>query len=362
MTSDAKAIITTQLSVINDGLKIHNIPGSPPYKSDTLTTHAGESWVTQDRNDPGKVQPKNHRKALLESVGDTLIYHRIWVEPLDISAGFITEEAETSIYIWNAQYGETATIESVDEVLPDGTQFTLQDADCPIEMGADAEVIYVVTVEKPGPPIQDTYYTITIEGIEYEIYVHGTRVIPLDQEPDWSGPPRYKYRFQTVLSSSPTYQEQRRALTNRMLRDAMVTFTIQNNLLTRFMNDITYGHDKVFGVPIYSETSILSTAASSGDLTIFLNDANDYHWNLNNLCTHLIIMDWDNDVTEIKEVDTVNSTSIVLARELINNYSIGTAVLPCFFASLKAIKQLSETDNTQTINIEFSEFLLGSSS
>ena len=363
---NSKSILTSGFSVVNDELVVHKIPSELPIlgnKSDVGAVSLVDTRVIESVHGSGFINnPNRNKKSVMDSIGDILIYNRIWVEPLEVASGFITEESETNIYIWNAEYGSTATIESLTSVLPDGTSFSLDPADTPLELGIDAEIIYVVTVEKPGPPIQDTYYTITIEGIEYEIYVHGTRVIPIDQEPDWRTPPTYRYRFQTVVASSPTFQEQRRSLTNRMLREALIDFTIQNNLLNRFINDITYGHDKVFGVPIYSEASVLSTQATSGSLTLLLNNTTDYYWNLNNLCTHVIIIDYENDIAEIKEVDTVNSTNIVLSRNLIYTYEVGTVVFPCFFASLKGVKSVSQTDNIETINIEFGEFLLGSAS
>lgn len=360
--ADSKALPSGELKwAVPSGLITQEIPASYPLRGDTTIFKKLDSVLAPSTHGDG-FRPGDPLQGVIASIGDDIIYHRVWVAPLDVDGSFITEESENNIYIWNAAYDETVTIESVSSVLPDGTSFSLQDSDCPIELGVDAEVIYVVTIEKPGPPIQDTYYTVTIEGVTYEIYVHGIRVIPVDQEPDWTSPAKYRYRFQTTIANSPTYQEQRRSLTDRMVRDAVIQFTIQNNLLSRFINDITYGHDKVFGVPIYSETSVLSTQAASGALTLYLNDETDYNWNINNIATHVIIMDWENDVKEIKEVDTINSTNIVLSRQLINTYAAGSVVMPCFFGTLKAIRQVSHTDNTQTIDIEFSEFLLGSSS
>lgn len=293
------------------------------------------------------------------SAGDELIYNRVWVEPLEVDAGFITEDVDTEIHFWNAKYEDKSYVSNVTSVLPDGTTFEL--TDYPFYLGVDEERIYDITTLKDGPPIQDTYYNVTIEGLVYSIYVYGTRVIPVDQEPDWGTPPKIRYRYQTVIATSPTYKEQRRSLTNRIMRDAIISFIIQDVLLTRFHHNIMYGHDKVFGIPIYSETSVLSAAANTGTVTLTLAGDCSKHWNLNQKATHVIIADYSNDKVEIKEIASLASQQIVLERQLVNDFTIGSVVFPCFFGTLKAVRNLSATDNTDAIDIEFQEFLLGTS-
>jgi len=355
-----------EVAPVPDGLVVDNIEHDD-YSTDYPATqiandpNLNRAWPAPAVHECGSRPGTDKLGRLVESVADNLIYHRVWVAPLDIDASFIVEEQEHDVKIWNAQYGLTASISDVAIVLEDGTDFELQDSDTPITLGLDAEQVYVMTVEQTGPPIQETYYTITIDSIEYEIYVHGLRVIPVDAEPEWGQPPSMRYSFQTSISTSPTFDEQRRSLINKALREALVTFVIQNNLLYRFKNTVQYGHDKIFGVPIYTEVSVLDSDVSVGGLTLSLSSSCDYHWNLNNLATHLIVVNYEDDVIEIKEIDSVASTQITLSRGLINDYNTGSLVYPCFFGTLKAISLGSNTDNTDNLKIEFKEYVLGSS-
>jgi len=296
--------------------------------------------------------------ALDVSVGDNLIYHRVWVLPLLIEAGFITEETEHDIKIWNADYNNDATITGVVAILPDGTTFSLDSF--PVVMGVDAEYIYIMTVEQKGPPVQDTYYTITIDGVEYTIYVTGTRVIIIDREPEWRMPPEMKYSFQTVIAISTTYDEQRRSLTNSMIRESVVKFVLQNSAASQFAHKLMYGHDKVFGIPIFSEISILDSGVSTGDMTLDLVSSCVDHWNLNNIATHILIVNYEDEVAEIKELDTVDPTQIVLTRALVEDFSAGSTIYPCFFASLQGISSTGITDNLARIDTQFREYFIGS--
>lgn len=362
MASHNGIILFDAFDSFPEGVQVHNIPdqGNIDPVNNGTGEHRDYYFGTSAISLGSPVQRKAQLDGVaLENFGDDLIYHRIWVEPLSIDAAFITEESTHNVYIWNAKF-DNANITNVDSILPDGTSFSLTPASIPVNMGFNVELIYVVTVESLGPPIQDTYYEVTVDGLDYLIYIQGTRVIPVNQEPNWGTIPQYRFMFQTVLFQSPTYKEQRRSLTNKMLREALLEFVIQNNLLVRFTNEINYGHDKVFGVPIVSEISILSTAANNGDTTLLLDGITDNFWNLNNVTTHILIINYELDVSEIKEIDTINSTNIVLARGLIEDYPVGTVVYPCFFATIKAVKFRSATNTTETISIEFKEFILGS--
>jgi len=349
--------------LVPENLIVHTIEDDGFYRPTLPPLNVGSvslGSVGAEQHKAGARPGDSHIGVISPSAGDFLIYGRVWLTPTEIDAGFITEESETDIKIWNANIYSTVDITAVSSILPDGTDFSLTSV--PITLGIDEEKVYTMTIEQSGPPVQETYYTITIGGIDYEVYIHGTRVIAIDEEANWLRPPEMRYAFQTVIAVSPTFVEQRRALTHRMIRETLVRYTINSTPARRLSHTLMYGHDKVFGVPIYNEVRVLSAGVITGGLSLPIIGTTTDLWNLTNLCNHVLIADYGNDIIEIKEIDSVGASAITLERGLINNFPIGASVYPCFFASLKAIRLTSKTDDYDEMTAEFKEFLIGSTS
>lgn len=291
---------------------------------------------------------------LPHSFGDDQLFWRVWFAPEEIDAGFIVEEREWAVKVWNAHLDKTVEITSIVGTAMDGTE--LAPTDTPIDVGIFGERVYTLTVLRDGPPLQDTVYRFTIDSIVYDCHIIGTRVIAVFPEPNWRGPVRIGYTFETVVAQNKYFREQRRALRTNPLRQLKAEYLLDGIAAEKFGNDLTYGHDKVFGVPVYSEhiyTSDTLTGQNSFDAS---NDISK-HWNLQNLCDYIMIVDHGAGLAEVKEVASVVGSTITLERDIVLTFTPHRVIIyPVFFALLETLQSRGVTDGLENIMPTFTEY------
>jgi hypothetical protein len=298
--------------------------------------------------------------VMLHDYGDENLFHRIWFDPVEIDVGFIVEGVEYTISIWNAYYDQDVTVTSVVES-GDSEGTSITHASTPFDIEPTDDTTATVTVYRSGPPTQNTTYTFTIDGEDYETVVTGIRVNAFPAEPDWDRRVRAEIIFETVVERIPRYfDEQRRPLREDPYRRISFQATAQALFNEKLKHLLTYGHDKVFGVPIYSEHCYPS-ASFNGSSTINLSNTTDKLWHLNNLCEYVVIIDHSTWLTEIKEIDTVNSTSIDLLRPVEETFVYSRVIVyPMIVATLDtSVRSAPHTDDLETYSLGFTEYEIG---
>lgn len=291
--------------------------------------------------------------VLPASSGNDLIFERVWVEPIRVDAGFITEELTYDISIWNAYQERSVEFTSISSVAPTGT--SLPTPALPLDIQQSDDVVLTLTIDQTGPPIQDTYYKPLIDGVLYSIYITGIRVLGFFPEPTWEKGVQITYGFQTAMFQTERFEEQRRALMDTPHASLKATFPIYSRDAHQLFYDLSYGHDKLFGVPIYNESMGVSSIASA---TITTTDAVDNLYYLNNLATHVIIVDHGNKLTEIKEISSITpSNTIVCTQAVVESFTAATTrVYPIFFGLVKGVRSGHVTDDVVVVELEFEEF------
>jgi len=286
---------------------------------------------------------------------DETLFGRVYVLPLEIDPGFITEEREYEIVIWNADNLNIAEFTSVGVVNEFGTDLVAPSLPKNIARGYDE--VLDLTILLAGPPIQDTTYTLTIAGYVFEVYITGIRAVEILPEPDWGSNLKIRYRWFTAIASNPRYhKEQRRPLSNTPWRNISASFQVEEYRAEIFINTLKYGSNKVFAVPIYTEQLYVSVL-NSGDPDI--TPTNDYSefYNLNNNCTHLVIVDHYNFLYEIKEIEAINPSTIDLSSEMAITFDAGkTIIYPAVFSTLSGISMGPETKQHVVVDLNFEEF------
>ena len=297
--------------------------------------------------------------VMLDEYGDWNLFHRIWFEPTEIDAGFIVEGVEYTIEIWNAFFDDAATVSSVVES-GDSEGTSIAHDSTPFDIPPFSDTTATVTIYREGPPTQNTTYTFTIEGETYATLVTGIRVNAFPAEPDWDRRVRVEIIFETVVERIPRYfTEQRRPMREDPYRRISIQATAKGLFDQQLKQLLTYSHDKVFGVPIYGEHCYPS-ASFNGSTTINLSDTTDKLWNLNNLCTYVIIIDHSTFLTEIKEIDTVNSTSIELVRAVEETFDYNRVIVyPMIIATLDSVRTSPHTDDLESFSVAFTEYEIG---
>lgn len=288
------------------------------------------------------------------SAGRDLIFERIWVSPQLVAAGFITEELTYDISVWNAYQERSVEFTSVTGLSADGTD--LDTPTLPHTITQSDDLILTLTINLAGPPIQATTYSLVVDAVTFGVEVTGIRVVGLIPDPNWGRGIMIRYRFETAMAVSPRFVEQRRPLMDAPYRDMTATYLLSDEEAHRFFYVLSYGHDKIFGLPIYNEKLRCSVIPNGGTTITTVTDTTNMY-NLNNLSTHIAIVDHADGTSEIKEVSSVGANSIEVAQDISGTFDVDTTrVYPVVFATVASLRKQHATDNVETVAIEFAEF------
>lgn len=301
----------------------------------------------------------HHRADLLATYGDDNLFHRVWVSPLDIDSGFITEDVVYEIKIWNAWISEDVDFTNVGVIAQDGTALTYPGL--PYTITRTNSIILDLDVFKDGPPNQDTQYSLTINGIVYYIEIEGTRVIAVTPDIQWANSSMFKYTFITIMYQDMIrFQEQRRPLVEIPPREISVVYQLEGNSANTLFNTLSYGHDKVFGVPIYNEKLIPTDLTVDGNvITLSAATPTTYLYNLVTNASYVIIVDHVSELAEIKEISSVGANSITLVKDIIETFDLqSTYVYPVLISIVKSAKFSELTDNVEILTIDFMELIV----
>lgn len=289
------------------------------------------------------------------SYGDDNLFWRIWFEPVEYAAGFITEDIKFDIKVWNAFMDAFATISAISAIAQSGT--SIEHDPVPITIAKFGDMTAEVTIDRLGTPLQNTVYTFTVEGTDYTCTITGMRIIDWVLEPNWENDIKIELAFETSIAENRFFKEQRRYLREEFFRKISVSGWADGLDAQKVKQSLSYGHDKVFGVPIYSEPCYL-TGTITGQSTI--NTTNDLtkYWNLNNQCSYVIIVDHALLRGEVKEISSVSANVINLVRSVVQTFDAGSSVVyPIIMATLESLSLNDETDDVTTFDVSFEEYV-----
>ena len=142
-------------------------------------------------------------------------------------------------------------------------------------------------------------------------------------------------------------------------RNSSFKLTLDNIMNHRTFNMLSYGHDKVFGVPIFNE-QMYPTALTVGSTSIPLSNSNEYLWNMQNRTSFVIIVDHETGTNEIKEILNFTNSNINLKSQIIETFNLArTIVYPCLFCTLRSVRWKEETDTINEATVQFNEYQSG---
>lgn len=300
--------------------------------------------------------PSVNESAKGSNYGDDFVFERTWVYPALIQMGFIVEESTRTIKIWNADRYQSVDVTAIVADAADGT--SLASNPLPDTIATFYEADYVLTILKIGPPLQDATYTFTIGGVEFATNITGVRVIAFPVNPNWDQGIEQKYTFQSTIFTSKRLKEQRRPL--KEISAFSSIFNIDLTAVNRqtIINLISYGKDKVFGVPIFSEMMTPTTITTGTSVIIISEDTANYY-NLNNRVNYVIICNFEDGVGEVKKFSSVSGSQINLDQDIVGSFTVGKCwVFACAFCFMRAYKGSNLTDDMENIKVSFEEFVL----
>jgi hypothetical protein len=321
-----------------------------PYGGIPLSDYGMALRVGQGMTDISQVQ----NGIVVSNYGDLVLFWRIWFEPVLIDAGFIVEDKNYNVKVWNAYLDQTISITDIAGATTDGTEIFHDPV--PIDIGKFGDEWMTITVYGEGPPLQSTVYTFTIEAVEYETDIEGIRVTPIAWEPNWNNKVNIEMHFDTVMERNRYFVEQRRPL--RYKPYYKFTFSLQAEGVDaqKLKQSLAYGHDKVFGVPVYTEQLHPSADFNSSSTIQTSNDLTDF-WNLNNLAEYVVIIDHTTLLAEIKELASVSANQIVCSIPVTNTFTWQRSVVyPVVMCTGDSFTMRPESDDVWTSDLSFVEY------
>jgi len=320
---------------------------------DMANNQAPEVFPVRRMSQPLIIATDN-KSAYGSNYGDSFIFERIWVQPLEIDVGFIVEDSQWYIQVWNASRFDPASVTDISVFNPDGTQLTY-DA-LPNVMPIFGDVNYLLEVFNIGPPLQDTIYRFTVEGLDYDSHITGIRVLPFDLDPNWDTGIRIGYNFQTTIFKSKRLNEQRRPLGDDSWFSTAFKADASGNQSRINFNQISYGKDKVFGVPVFTE-KIEPTSLAQGGTSIYTNDDLTKMYNLCCRTDFVILVDHINGLSEVKKIDSLDVGLINLEQPISDDFQQETTyVYPCMFCYLNSYRAGNITTDMNEVSVNFEEY------
>jgi hypothetical protein len=185
------------------------------------------------------------------------------------------------------------------------------------------------------------------------------RILPIKPEPNWNDGITLKLFFETTMFSNERLREKRRPLVERTVKETDARYLTQGLNAQTFFEEITYGKDKIFAVPLYYEGLRVSACTQGQDAVTTLDATTDlkYYTGGSGYC---VISDHQNLVSEIKQISTVTTNQIDMVNNITKTmdpkYSL---IYPVFFGMIKNVRITNHTDALLSVELTFMEYTGG---
>lgn len=303
-------------------------------------------------------QPRDSKAAIRAHDFGDIIWGKIYISPSVIDVGFIVSETTHQILIWNAYEDLVNEITDINASNPDGTD--LPYPPFPKSLPPMGSYQHTLTVKKDGPPVQQTVYTYDVTTGILTLTITGKRVVMFVWDHNWAaGGLSMSLALKTALNKNRRHKEQRRPLSSKVLRGVSVALMEAGVSGQKLINTLEYGHDKIFGVPIYTEvmTPITSLTGNSA-FTVSESLTDFYH--VQSLLKYVLIADWAAGVFGLYEVTLRVGSVFNLAATITETFSISTTkIYPTFLGMINEFKVNSVTNNAVRADVDFGEVILG---
>lgn len=289
-----------------------------------------------------------------DNVHEITFAGKVFYTPAEIDAGLIGTDLAYSVSFWNA--GETdRTLVSITSTSASG--WSISSPSAPYVLRPETVTTWTLTVLADGPPTQETtvYFTFN-DGSIYTIDITGRRIEVFAFPIDAAGGLKLRYQFETVVSRSFQFREQRRSLRNEPFRtiDAKFVF-FSHEEREKFLAKARLFYNKVIAVPYYPEELSFSTDPQ-GLSAIVVGDASN-RFELENAEFLVIYNENDSDNAELLIIDTISGNTINLTSPVVGSYDPRYCyVAPAFMAICPEISGILYSPLVTELNVTFKEY------
>lgn len=295
------------------------------------------------------------------SFADGPLLDRVYFFPRLVDGGFIVQDTEQNITIWNAHESQSYTISAITDSQPDGT--TLDHPATPITITPETNLFHLLTLLRDGPPFQDTTYTYNIAPWTFELNIQGRRIEAFLYEPDWRSSFKLGYAFLTIVARSKRFVEQRRALYEKIKRKLSAAFWFNALEMQQFQYDLRRFHAKVLGVPIFSEPMHPTTSPLQGSTFAIVSEEIAKYWNLLNDTQFVLFKDLeDKTINEVKEIASIDTglRKLTFTNQIAAAFvQSQTIIYPVCLSLIGEVSPRFITDDLAQVDLAFEEFKSG---
>lgn len=278
-----------------------------------------------------------------QSVRD-LYYYRLWIISSIVNFGRILSPQIRDVEVWNSFFESRAFGPVVATGDENGQTLT---GDTAAGIFAELESkMYTIEATRLGSTQINLTYDWQMVGTgdtASVLQVLGARFVAFLLRHNWLAPVIEQLAFKTSVLTGLSGKEQRiklRQSPRRRIEMAYLTLTPEQRM---YLEHAKMGQNLVFAVPLWSDAGSLQSATLVG-ATTFSVDTTDRDYQIGGL---IFLQSADGETSEVLEIESFTSSSVVSTEPSINAFSMGARVCPASFGIME--KELSKTRHTSTV-------------
>lgn len=254
-------------------------------------------------------------------------YYRIHVVPMTLDLGNVVSDQGREILLWNA-YLNSVSFEAIETDGFDGIAIS-EPAAPPTTLLPLQLLTYEVTVLVSGPPTIAASVTWTIDGEDYTATITGRRVIAFPFPPNWGEQVNETLEFRGTLIKSQDGRVQTASIRGKARRVFDYTVQLNGDAVQRLENLIFGWHHRLYAMPVWTEVARLQAPALAGDEAIEFDPA------YLSFAVGCLITLFDSPTRyEVREIASIDGTTIGLTAPLALDWPTSTKVMPSFVSAL----------------------------
>ena len=246
-------------------------------------------------------------------------FERVIVFPTTVVLGNIVTTVITEIEIYNSCRDSTRSLTAATNNAGLGVSFRDLPG-LPWSIGPQVGLIVQVQVLTDGPPNINGTLDFTLDTGFFQVTITGTRVVMFAFEPE--APIRETLDFLTDVLQSLDGSEQRISVRKHPRQTFDFTLKLTESE-RRYFHSLIFGFQSgTFGVPVWFESKQLTSDASAGAFTIYL----DTRWA--DFRVDGLAMVWaDEDTFDAQEIESMTDSSLTFSSALLHSYDADTALV-----------------------------------
>lgn len=261
------------------------------------------------------------RVGFLMASFDQDFYNTIWIFPNPVDLGVVVDGQTVDVHVWNAYFtaqslarivAESDAGLSLFEPFPWPTDFL------PLELRT-----YQIVVSVLGPATIDADYTFYFPSDVIDLHVFGYRAVLFAFRPNWQR--NYLERLEWLTDVIEAYDgsEQRIGLRNTPRRFVEYELLAHGQSHQQLRALLWAWQSRVFTLPIWTDSTVLSAAVISTALTLYVDSFPD------ELVAGGAALVYSDDVNnEVVSIAALNIHNITLVNPLIGSFAKGSRIYP----------------------------------